>query len=701
MTRSRNNKYQKRTLRKKNKRENKSKRRNKRTVSKKKKKRTQKKKRINLQIGGNVEPMMARVLHTLERDIIEYLPSTKVIDSIQSEKHYIEMVDYIKLQEIINNNENFKKSPKIRKLFDYDLYEINEKDMYFVYKDFKCENIFKDVDKYYIYILYFYLMECNITKNDKIQDGGAIEENKELSDPVSDLDDPIAENTPETKIDEVKVDPEPTPGPTPPPAASPPAPTPAPIQAPTPTPAPGDTPKDKEKDNEGKVEDIKVDVNDIDIDIKIDKEEEKKEPEKGPEKEPEKKEDILKEEMDELKKEEKDEEKDDMEESLELVDADELPGFKEYEETREMLDMKSNVVNGNIKITNSDLIKYKVNWFNVCLGIDIFDTGFENKVNTKIEELGIKPFKRDKFLEKIEIILDDKEMTSNFKNAIYERLMENCKEPEKFLKNKKKCEKPLNSPFGKILKLFRKCHENDMKDNRSILYLYDKYKTILNRNKTIINNVDLILIILNCEIRQRILSYHISVEIIRRRNNKNTTINSILQNIYQIDKPIIQQVESELRNKIAQEKIERMKLVEQVNKEEIEIRKQEMLKKREPELIKAILEKKNNEENDEEDSIDNDVNNYLIGKDKNTDDFINQHQNKLKNNQLMGGSEIEELSLESDMLETEPIKISLDEDDKYDIYNNKSQSDFCSSIKDTIDKEHMQKPILLNKCKNF
>ena len=112
---------------------------------------------------------MIQILHTLERDIIEYLPSTKVIDSIQSEKHYIEMVDYIKLQEIINNNENFKKSPKIRKLFDYDLYEINEKDMYFVYKDFKCENIFKDVDKYYIYILYFYLMECNITKNDKIQ----------------------------------------------------------------------------------------------------------------------------------------------------------------------------------------------------------------------------------------------------------------------------------------------------------------------------------------------------------------------------------------------------------------------------------------------------------------------------------------------------------------------------------------------------
>ncbi len=157
MTRSRNNKNEKRTLRKKSKKDNKSKRR-KRTVAKnKRRKKTQKKKKINLQIGGNVEPIMARLLHTLERDTIEYLPSTKVVDSLQSEKHYIEMVDYIKLQEIINGNENFKKSPKIRKLFDYDLYEINEKDMYFVYKDFKCENIFKDVDKYYIYIYLIFL----------------------------------------------------------------------------------------------------------------------------------------------------------------------------------------------------------------------------------------------------------------------------------------------------------------------------------------------------------------------------------------------------------------------------------------------------------------------------------------------------------------------------------------------------------------
>ena len=92
MPRSRKNRNEKRTIRKKNKKYVKS--------GKKKRvknKRTKKKKRINLQIGGNVEPIMARLLHTLERDVIEYLPSTKVIDTLQSEKHYIEMVDYIKL----------------------------------------------------------------------------------------------------------------------------------------------------------------------------------------------------------------------------------------------------------------------------------------------------------------------------------------------------------------------------------------------------------------------------------------------------------------------------------------------------------------------------------------------------------------------------------------------------------------------------
>ena len=63
------------------------------------------------------------------------------------------------------------------------------------------------------------------------------------------------------------------------------------------------------------------------------------------------------------------------------------------------------------------------------------------------------------------------------------------------------------------------------------------------------------------------------------RNVDNKTIKSILENIYEIDKPVIKQVEEELKNKIAQERLDRMKLIEQVNKEEIEMRKEQMLKK--------------------------------------------------------------------------------------------------------------------------
>ena len=126
----------------------------------------------------------------------------------------------------------------------------------------------------------------------------------------------------------------------------------------------------------------------------------------------------------------------------------------------------------------------------------------------------------------------------------------------------------------------------------------------INSNKTTINNVDMILILLNCEIRQRILSYHISVEIIRRRNENNKVVKSILENIYNIDKPVIKQVEEELRNKIAQEKIERQKLVQQVNKEEIEMRKEQMIKQNEPELINNINQRKEeNEPNTENEEL--------------------------------------------------------------------------------------------------
>ena len=726
MTRPKNNKNEKRTLRKRYRKDTKSKRRRTRAKNKKNKKnkKTLKKKKINLQIGGNIEPMMARVLHTLERDIIEYLPSTKVVDTIQSEKHYLEMVDYIKLQEIINNNENFKKSPKIRKLFDYDLYEINNKDMYFVYKDFKCENIFKDVDKYYIYILYFYLMECNITRNDKIQQDGG--NNNVLSDPVSEPSEQIPVNIElqtqeKTNIveenNEEKIPQEETVVNSPEEGKPPETP---PINENKIVKEPSEKAPVKEEDNnneekmnnnEEKMNNNEEKMNNNEEEMNNNEEEmnnNEEEMNQGVDNIEETKattgnQDILQIEMNQLRDDEKnineevEEEDDGMEENIEVVNEIELPGFQEYEETRRMLDMKSNVVNGNIKITNSDLIKYKVNWFNVCMGIDIFDTGFENKVNSKLEEVGIKPFKRNKFLEKIALILDDKEMTTNFKSAIYERLIENCKEPEDFINNKKNCENPSDGHVDKFLGLFRKCHEKEMKDNDGILYLYDKYKTILNQNTTNINNVDMVLIILNCEIRQRILSYHISVEMIRRRNSINKAITSILENIYEIDKPVIKEVEDELRNKIAQEKIERRQLIEQVNKKEIEMRKEQMLRKRDPELIDAILRKQRENNYDVQTTSENEENNKDVGlSDKKTDDFITNHKEMLKNNTLIGGR-TQGLNVESVMVQNDNGSHNVLDG----IHTKRVETEFCSSIDDAITGRHLKSPTLLNTCKNF
>ena len=39
--------------------------------------------------------------------------------------------------------------------------------------------------------------------------------------------------------------------------------------------------------------------------------------------------------------------------------------------------------------------------------------------------------------------------------------------------------------------------------------------------------------------------------------------------------------------------------------------------------------------------------------------------------------------------------------DIYDIYNNKTQSEFCNSINDVITKQHLKAAPLLNNCKSF
>lgn len=731
MARSKKNRYVKRTLRKKNKKEVKSKKRRSNKV--RRNKRTVKKKKINLQIGGSIQPLMGMLHHMIERDVIEYLPTTKLLDVEASKNHYLEMTDYLGLQEIIENDENLKKSPKIRKLFDYDSYQINDKDMYFVYKDFKCENIFKEVDKYYVYILYFYLMECNISRNEKIQlKGGAVENN---SDPVEKPDEPTPEAqpppapTPDAPAPEAQAPtPVPTPGapapaeapdapPAPPPVPTPEAQAPTPV-APVPTPeAPvPDAPPAPTPEAPAPTPDALVPTPDATpaptaeaLEVTTDSEpvaesEETPDNEEEGEKE-------LEQEMEEAEKveieEPQEEDEEDMEEKIELATDLDLPGFEEYEETRKMLDMKSDVVDGKIKISNSNLLKYKVNWFNVCMGIDIFDMGFENKVSRKLNELGIKPFKRNKYLEKIKLILEDEDMTNEFRTTLHYRLLENCKEPQDYMDTVEDCRDAPTEGLGVSFGMYKKCQEEGM-DNNSLLYLHDGYKNILNNNKTIINNVDMTLILLNCDIRQKVLSLHISLELLRKQNEKKM-VKSILDNIYEIDKPVIKQVEEELRNKIAQEKIERAKLFNEVNRKQIEERKEQMIKKREPAIISAIMEKMKKENSQGEPIIDTDnVKEFIEKEDKNTDSFIEEEINLLRDQNVAaaaagGGEEVEnevenEKIVESELLQ-EDKKNEID--DGFDIFNKETKSSFCKNINNRgiISKGDLHP--LLNRCNNF
>ena len=725
MARSKKNRYVKRTLRKKNKKELKSKKRRSNKV--RRNKRTVKKKKINLQIGGSIKPLMGMLHHMIERDVIEYLPTTKLLDVEASKNHYLEMTDYLGLQEIIESDENLKKSPKIRKLFDYDSYQINDKDMYFVYKDFKCENIFKEVDKYYVYILYFYLMECNISRNEKIQlKGGAADNGVPVEKPGEPNPTPPSPATPEAAQAPTPATPEaaqaptpeaappPTPEAAPIPATPEAAPTPAtPEAAPTPAPAtPEAAPIPATPEASPEPQDTNSDpVSEPDSPEVSPDAEPVQETEETPEEEDEDGEKDLEKEMDDtenvvIEGPQEGDAEEDMEDKIELATDLDLPGFEEYEETRKMLDMKSDVVDGKIKVSNSNLIKYKVNWFNICMGIDVFDMGFENKVSRKLNELGIKPFKRNKYLEKIKLILEDEDMTNEFRTTIYNRLLENCKEPQDYMKLVEDCRDVPTEGLGVSFGMYKKCQEEGMDDN-SLLYLYDGYKNILNNNKTIINNVDMVLILLNCDIRQKVLSIHISLELLRKQNEKKM-VKSILDNIYEIDKPVIKQVEEELRNKLAQEKIERSKLFNEVNRQQIEERKEQIIKKREPAIISAIMEKMRKEKSDEEPIIETDnVKEFIENEDKNTDSFI-EEQGKLLRDQNVaaaaaGGGEENIAETETNLNESEMLQQDKkdESDDGYDIFNKETRAGFCKNINTNgiINKGDLHP--LLNRCSNF
>ena len=136
-----------------------------------------------IQSGGFIDKITSNLQFFLALDEIDFLPSTNILE--KNYKHYLRMIDYITLQEIVNNNPDLKKSPTIQQIFDINKYKLNDGGMVFDYKNIKCDNLVeKNQRNYTLRTLFLYLIECNLFKStegvpeEKIVD--EIEEDNEL-----------------------------------------------------------------------------------------------------------------------------------------------------------------------------------------------------------------------------------------------------------------------------------------------------------------------------------------------------------------------------------------------------------------------------------------------------------------------------------------------------------------------------------------
>ena len=199
---------------KKNRTQQRTNRKNRKNRRVKRTKRTLKKGKISkrslkkeLQTGGTIDKITSNLQFMLAMDKIEFLPSTNILE--KNYKHYFKMVDYITLQEIVNNNPELKKSPTIQQLFDIKKYNLNDKGMIFDYKNIKCDNLLeKDQRNYTLRLLFLYLLECNLLKynetvpeekiaddveEDEIELFGGAEDKEPKPSPDSPVEEPVPE----------------------------------------------------------------------------------------------------------------------------------------------------------------------------------------------------------------------------------------------------------------------------------------------------------------------------------------------------------------------------------------------------------------------------------------------------------------------------------------------------------------------------
>jgi hypothetical protein len=226
-----------------------------------------------------------------------------------------------------------------------------------------------------------------------------------------------------------------------------------------------------------------------------------------------------------------------MEKKIELK----LQGFEEFLENKKVTNVAKN-----------SFALYNVNWFNVCCGFEKLDDTFEEEINKQIIDMGLI-ISEDDIKENLLQLFEDKRELNMFKKMVKNRLL-SCSEmePPSFF------EKLFTNSFG----TFKSCDE---RSPQSLLYLYDDYRTFLEKDIPL-TKLERVIVLVYVETRQHVLSKYISLEIIRKENDKKRKENiiSILYKIMKSDTNIIKQNDKEIESqtKLKYEQYKRHKLEE-------------------------------------------------------------------------------------------------------------------------------------------
>ena len=525
----------------KKKRTKKKKGKQRRVISRKK---TKSKKRSQKIKPENINKILSDIHILLSFPSVEFLPSTNIFTK-NNTGHYIQMIDYQELAHIINQNTHYKKSPTIQKIFNYQSYRLEiEEEMVFNYNNIKCDNlIIKEQKDYNVRLLFLYLLECNITERlkDIIQLGG--DDNYDIEkminydmdkkkDEFEDFERKEKEDEREKELEKVRelerekfkerqrLEEEQR-------------------QIRDEEEKKRELGRTKQFENEIKEQTEKVITPNKPIEEDINEEiiEERKvlhEIEEDKNENIEKKEDMIN--MEErrineeirrkelfevkMKEEEKEMKEKALQERIEMEKKIEikLKGFEEFLENKKVSNISKN-----------SFALYNVNWFNVCCGLEKLDNFFEEDIQRQITDMGLI-LNEEEIRGNLMSLFEDKRELFMFKNMMKNRLI-TCSElePPSFF------EKLFTNSFG----TFKNCDE---RSPQSLLYLYDDYRTFIEKDMEL-TKLERVLILIYCETRQHSLSKYISLEIIRKDNEKKKKekIMSILDKIMDSDRSIIKE----------------------------------------------------------------------------------------------------------------------------------------------------------------